>query len=593
VNSTALQIELISDFNLQTLANYLENGEALPAVSARVAPFGQVVPALLHSDSLDKGAFALVWTSPASVVPAFSDAVQSRPVREQDILAEVREFAQHIITAKDRFRSVLVCAWSLPRWHRGLGLLDLQKPLGLRNLLLKMNLELISALQNVPGVYILNPQDWIEAAGKNAHSPKSWYLSKTPYGVEVLKQAAVEIKAALRTISGEARKLIVVDLDDTLWGGVVGDVGWENLRLGGHDHTGEAFVDFQRALQALRNRGILLAIASKNDEAVALQALRQHPEMMLRPGDFAAWRINWKDKAANIIEIATELRLGLQSVVFLDDNPFERARVREALPEVLVPDWPNDKTLGASTLLQMDCFDTAQLTGEDQSRAGMYAAEQKRERQKTEMPTVEHWLRSLQTKVTVEELNASNRARVAQLFNKTNQMNLTTRRMSESELVQWADRENRKLFAFRVADRFGDSGLTGILTLEFDGGTAAMADFILSCRVMGRQVEETMLAVAVEYSRRAGRERLQARYIPTAKNKPCHEFWMKSGFNHDDAGRVFSWDAAREFPRPASVELVVAENSAENSAVSSAEQHAAQDNPTAAEVRLAAQTVSR
>jgi FkbH-like protein len=556
--NSALQLELISDFNLQTLANYLENGDALPAVSVKVAPFGQVVPTLLQAKGGETNAFAVVWTSPVAVIPAFADAVQSRPVREDAILAEVRQFAENVITAKDRFRSVLVCAWTLPRWQRGLGLLDLQKPAGLRNLLMKMNLELISALQHAPGVYILNPQDWIESAGKNAHSPKSWYLSKTPYGAEVLKQAAVEIKAALRTISGEARKLIVVDLDDTMWGGVVGDVGWENLRLGGHDHTGEAFVDFQRALKSLRNRGILLAIASKNDETVALQALSQHPEMLLRPEDFAGKRINWKDKAGNIIEIAAELRLGLQSVVFIDDNPVERARVREALPEVLVPDWPNDKTLAASTLLQLDCFDTAQITNEDQARAGMYAAERERDGLKTEMPTVEHWLQSLQTKVTVEELNPSNRARVAQLFNKTNQMNLTTRRMSESELVQWASADRHKVLAFRVADRFGDSGLTGILTLDFDGATATITDFILSCRVIGRQVEEAMLAVAVECARRAGSEQLLAKFIATAKNKPCHEFWMRSGFDRDDPGHTFTWKVGREYSRPSSVELSVA-----------------------------------
>ncbi len=557
---TPIQIELISDFNLQTLANYLENGESTPAVSVKVAPFGQVVPTLLQGREAAKSAFAFIWASPSAVVPAFSDALQAQPVNEAVILAEVRQFAQHIITAKDRFRSVLVCAWTLPRWQRGLGLLDLQRPSGLRNLLLKMNLELISALQDVAGVYMVNPQDWIEAAGKNAHSPKSWYLSKTPYGAEVLKQAATEVKAALRTISGEARKLIVVDLDDTMWGGVVGDVGWENLRLGGHDHIGEAFVDFQRALKALRNRGILLAIASKNDESVALQALAQHPEMIVRPEDFASRRINWKDKAANIVEIAAELRLGLQSVVFIDDNPVERARVRESLPEVLVPDWPNDKTLAASTLLQMDCFDTAQITNEDQARAGMYAAEQKRDGFKTEMPTVEHWLRSLQTKVTVEELNASNQARVAQLFNKTNQMNLTTRRMSESELVQWSRDSNRKLLAFRVADRFGDSGLTGILTLDIDGRDAKITDFILSCRVMGRQVEEMMLAVAVECARRAGSEKLLAEFIPTAKNKPCHEFWMRSGFDRDDSGYRFTWQTVREYFRPSSVELCVSAN---------------------------------
>jgi len=178
------------------------------------------------------------------------------------------------------------------------------------------------------------------------------------------------------------------------------------------------------------------------------------------------------------------------------------------------------------------------------------------------MPTVDAWLQSLQTKMEIEELNASNRARVAQLFNKTNQMNLTTRRMSESELVDWANHDNRKVLAFRVQDRLGDSGLTGILTLEFNGGIATIADYILSCRVMGRRVEETMLAIAAEYGARAGSEKLIAQFIPTAKNKPCHEFWMRSGFTHDDAGHVFTWDMAKPYARPATVELVFARDAA-------------------------------
>ncbi|HUA15087.1 MAG TPA: HAD-IIIC family phosphatase [Verrucomicrobiae bacterium] len=555
MNPKAIQVELISDFNLQTLGNYLENNEALPAVAARVAPFGRVVPWLLNQDAGDRSSFAVVWASPTGVIPAFADAVQGQAVHENDTLEQVRQFARHIVSAKTRFRSVLVCAWTLPGWQRGLGLLDLQNPAGLRNLLLKMNLELIAALQNQPGIFILDAHEWIESAGKNAYSPKLWYLSKTPYGGDVLKQAALGIKSALQAILGETRKLIVTDLDDTLWGGVVGDIGWENLRLGGHDHVGEAYIDLQRALKMLRNRGILLAIASKNDESVALEALRKHPEMVLRPEDFAAWRINWRDKAASIAEIAAELRLGPQSIVFLDDNPVERARVREAFPEVLVPDWPSDKTLGAMTLLQMTCFDSAQSTSEDRSRAEMYAAEQKREDLKAEVPGVDDWLRSLETKVVVEELNRSNQSRVAQLFNKTNQMNLATRRMSESEIAAWAGRDGRHLFAFRVSDRFGDSGLTGILTLDFEGDSLRIVDFILSCRVMGRQVEEAMLAVASEFCRQHKGQRLLARYIPTAKNKPCHEFWMRSGFEPNSSREVFTWNLNRKYPTPSAVEI--------------------------------------
>jgi len=553
VNGASILVDLISDFNLQTLGNYLENDEAEPQLSARVAPYGQAISTLLKPNGREQGSVAFVWTSPASVIPSFGEALQFRPVAEDAILAEVRQFAEYIVAAKERIRSVLVCTWTLPDWWRGHGLLDLQKPFGTRNLLLKMNLELVSALQDVAGVYILDPRDWMQSAGKNAHSPKLWYLSKMPYGAEVLKRAAQEIKSALRSIAGQARKLIVVDLDDTLWGGVVGDAGWENLRLGGHDHIGEAYADFQRTLKGFRNRGVLLAVASKNEESIALEALRLHPEMILRPEDFAGWRINWNDKAGNIAELAAELNLGLQSVVFIDDNPVERARVREALPEVLVPEWPADKTLFASTLSQMDCFDAPQLTNEDLSRAEMYVAEGRREGLKREVPRVEDWLASLRTKVVVEELNSSNVVRVTQLFNKTNQMNLSTRRLTQNELVQWAGGKSRKLFAFRVSDRFGDSGLTGIVTLELNGGTASMVDFILSCRVMGRKVEETMLAVAIEYCRRQQASRLIAEYVPTAKNKPCQEFWMRSGFAYDEAQRVFWWDLAQGYPAPSSV----------------------------------------
>src|SRR5437868_3522544 len=427
--------------------------------------------------------------------------MRSRVLAEQQINSEVRQFASYIPSAKERFRAVLLCAWTQPHWWRAHGLLDLQKPFGTRNLLLKMNLELVRALEDVPGVYILNSMDWIAMAGKNAYSPKLWYLSKNPYAPEVLKQAAAEIRAALRSIAGQARKLVVVDLDDTLWGGIVGDVGWENLRLGGHDYIGEAYADFQRALKALRNRGVLLAVASKNEESIALEAFRRHPEMILRPEDFSAWRINWNDKAANIAELAAELRLTLQSIVFIDDNPVERARVKEALPEVLVPDWPWDKTLFPSTLLEMNCFDTPQLTDEDVARASMYSAEREREAAKRGVSSVDDWLVSLQTTLTVDELNGSNIARVVQLLNKTNQMNLTTRRFLEDELVEWAADRNRRVFAFRVADRFGDSGIAGVLSVALKGNMAELSDFVLSCRVMGRKIENAMLAVAIQYCR--------------------------------------------------------------------------------------------
>ena len=246
--------------------------------------------------------------------------------------------------AASAYRSVFVPTWTQPSYERGLGLIDLREG-GVARALHAMNHRLFEKLAAAGNVYVLDAERWMARVGKNAQPPKSWYIGKVPFHAEVFAEAARDIHAALGALAGRARKLLVLDLDDTMWGGIVGDVGWENLRLGGHDGTGEAFVDFQRAVKGLTRRGIVLAVVSKNEEATALEAIRKHPEMVVREEDLVAWRINWNDKAQNILEIVKELNLGLQSVVFIDDNPVERARVREALPEVLVPEWPEDKHL--------------------------------------------------------------------------------------------------------------------------------------------------------------------------------------------------------------------------------------------------------
>jgi FkbH-like protein len=541
-----LKLHLISDFNLETLGHYLVNGDTSPQLSISVAPFGQVFPSLLETPHAGEADFALVWTLPEKIAPTFSDALNGVPVAEDRLLAEVHQFADCVLQSRKHFRAVFVVSWTLPLHQRGNGILSL-KGQGLRKLLLKMNLKLADELESADGIYLLDGQRWMEMVGKNAYSPKLWFLTKTPFHAEVFRRAACDVKAAISAVLGASKKLLIVDLDDTLWGGVVGDLGWQNLRLGGHDYLGEAYIEFQRALKSLRNRGILLAIASKNEESVALEALAKHPEMVVRPEDFVAYRINWNDKAANIAELVAELNLGLQSVVFIDDNPVERARVREALPEVCVPEWPDDKTLFASHLLELDCFDSAYLTAEDISRNQMYAAEKQRESSRKQISSAEEWLRLLETEITVDELRDTDRGRVVQLMNKTNQMNLSTRRVSERELQTWLQSDHRKLWAFRVKDKFGDSGLTGVLSIDIEGDTARITDFILSCRVMGRNVETTMVAFAARYCAGLGLEKLQADYLSTPKNKPCLKFWMSSGFSVNERGTQFTWKLSQPY----------------------------------------------
>jgi FkbH-like protein len=324
--------------------------------------------------------------------------------------------------------------------------------------------------------------------------------------------------------------------------------------------VGEAFVEFQHALRALTSRGILLGLASKNEEAVALEAIDRHPEMVLARDHFAGWRINWNDKAQNIADLAAELNLGLQSVVFIDDNPVERARVREALPEVYVPEWPLEKMHYTAALLRLRCFDAPALSDEDVRRAQMYVAERRRGEERARVGSVDSWLGTLGTGLAVEELHPANRQRVVQLLNKTNQMNLSTRRMTEPELAAWADAPGRTLWAFRVADRFGDAGLTGIASLEVEGGEARIVDFVLSCRVMGRQVEEAMVSLLVDEARARGARRVAARYLATPKNVPCLRFWTdRSGFERDAETETFTWDVERPYPFPGHIRRVAGE----------------------------------
>jgi len=550
---------LISDFNIDVFSAYLDNNEDLPAVNTNAAPFGQVLP-LLMQENLEYWQgnfdFTVIWTRPEAVINSFGNllAYKNPPIR--DMLNEVDQFASLLINICDKIQTVFVPTWTLPPYLRGFGMLDMKKDIGMTNALMQMNLRLSEKIDSSSNIYLLDVQKWISAAGNYAFNPRLWYRGKIAFGNHVYKEAAKDIKSALRGIQGHSKKLIILDLDNTLWGGVVGDLGWENIILGGHDPIGEAYVDFQAALKSLINRGVLLGIVSKNEEVTALEAIDNHPEMVLNLKDFAGWKINWQDKAQNIVDLVSDLNLGLQSVLFIDDNPVERARVQETLSEVLVPEWPADCMLYKSALLSLRCFDTPSISKEDMERTRMYVNEQQRNELRKNLSSVDEWLTSLEIKISVEELNDGNLQRATQLLNKTNQLNLATRRMTEKELIDWTKGDSRKLWTFRVSDKFGDSGLTGIISLEVKNDYCQIVDFILSCRVIGRKVEETMLFTAIQYSKRLGLKNIEALYIPTPKNNPCLEFWKKSGFQVSENGRSFTWDLEKEYELPHQVEVL-------------------------------------
>jgi FkbH-like protein len=544
----ARNVLVVSDFNAELLSRYISADRSLPKCVAASAPYGQIFQVLSDQTTQDRGRVALIWTRPEGVVAEFSRLLDGHKVSARQLDDDVDAFAEMIRNFARTCRHVFVASW-VPTYHdRGLGLLNWSNE-GTAYHLARMNARLSEALADVVDVFMLDSQRWIDASD-NPRDRKSWLMAKSPFTEKVFKAAAGDVKAALRTTLGLNRKLVLVDLDNTLWGGIVGDDGWENLRLGGHDHLGEAFSEFQHALLTLAKRGIAVGLVSKNDEAVALEAIRQHPEMILRASDLVGWRINWNDKAQNIVELVNELNLGLQSTVFIDDNPTERGRIREALPEVLVPDWPTDPAKYAEALRQLDCFDRLSITSEDRDRTQMYVADRERRDSQTVASSVDEWLTSLDVRVHASPVTAGNLKRIVQLMNKTNQLNMRTRRTSEKELLQWLEEgHNRQLLSVTVSDRFGDLGLTGIVSWEQVGSTIEIIDYVLSCRAMGRKIEQLMVHLAVQAASRAQCEQVIARFFPTAKNRPCLEFWENSGFANTGQN-VFVWNAADDYPKP-------------------------------------------
>lgn len=541
-------IRIVSDFNVGPLSGLLNNNLDDQQFKVVAAPYGQVYQSLTNSS---ESWIDIVWTSPERILPCFNKAYQFEEVVHDDILADVDDFVENLIRASET-RYIFFAAWHLTA-NIGYGMLDWKDGLGLSNLLAKCNIRLAEKISERSNIFMLPTHSWMEGL-LNPFSNKMWYATKVPYTSSVFENAAKNIAQYIDAINGKSRRLIVLDLDNTLWGGVVGENGWQGIRLGGHDHVGEAFKDFQLALKALSNKGIQLAISSKNDEAVAMEAINKHPEMILKRENFSGWRINWNDKAGNVLDLANEINLGLESIIFIDDNPAERSRISDALQGVLVPEWPKDPSMYVKALYSLGCFETPMISKEDRVRTVMYNSERNRKDIKYSVKNNDDWLKKLNTKITATNVNSSNIARVTQLFNKTNQLNLSTRRLAEQEIISWSDEKTRSMMAISVVDKFGDMGLVGIISVEAFGTKGRLVDFILSCRVMARQVEETLLHLAVSELENLGANIMEIVYVPTERNGPTLQVLENAGLEKVNPHK-FKVDIDLGYEKPKLVEL--------------------------------------
>jgi len=363
------------------------------------------------------------------------------------------------------------------------------------------------------------------------HAPAQWNMAKLPFSNSFIPLYAEHVSRILAALRGKSRRCLVLDLDNTLWGGVIGDDGLGGIQIAQGDPAGEAFLNLQRFALALRERGIVLAVCSKNDDEVARSPFRKHAEMILRENHFAVFQANWNDKATNIKAIAEELELGLESLVFLDDNPAERALVRKLLPQVAVPELPDDPALYVRALSAAGYFEAVSFSDEDVKRADFYQDNARRVALGKQAGDVEAYLASLKMEITFQPFDETGRARITQLINKSNQFNLTTRRYTEAEVAEVARNPECFTLQVRLSDAFGDNGMISVIICRRRNSTEWEIDtWLMSCRVLGRGVEKMVLRELIEHARRHGIRKLIGTYRPTDRNQLVEEHYSKLGF---------------------------------------------------------------
>ena len=443
-------------------------------------------------------------------------------------LAKIRDVWRHVRKHSD---GVLLQQAVLPLSPAILGNNEHRLCGSSRRLVALLN-ERLRPMADKEGVDIVGLDDYVAQDGLEAwHDRTYWFKAKqeiSPASAHVYGDLVMRLVAARQ---GRSFKCLVLDLDNTLWGGVVGDDGVEGIVLGQGSPMGEAFLAMQRYARDLASRGVILAVCSKNDEANALEPFARHPDMILKRADIACFMANWNDKAANLREIAARLQIGLDALVFVDDNPFERAIVRRELPMVAVPEMPEDPVLYVPCLANAGYFEAATLTPEDVARGRHYQDNAQREALKDSATDIEGYLRSLQMELHWGPFDALGLSRIHQLINKTNQFNLTTRRMNEAEVAALKDDPTAITLQVRLTDTFGDNGMIGIaigkITPDRD---VRIETWLMSCRVLGRGVEEAMMNLLAAEASRIGGRRLIGLYHPTAKNGMVRDHYAKLGF---------------------------------------------------------------
>lgn len=486
-----------------------------------------VILLLLHT----KDIFSELYSSPLSLIMNEEEALALAYERSTAIINYVEQFLK---TSDKSY--ILITTLSTPS-KTPLGSLTSNISSAYRGIVHSYNKHIIEFAKNNDRVFVIDTNSIILSIGeKDSYDYRMWYLARCIWSREFVRLLGKRIVQLWKAIRGEGKKCLVLDLDNTLWGGIIGEDGIGGIALGG-EGPGFAYKEFQQNVKVLKDRGILLAINSKNNYDDVKDVFEKHPEMILKESDFAAQRINWRDKVDNMKEIAEELNIGIDSFVFIDDNPVEREIIKRCLPDIVVPDFPPDISSLSEWFIEICCeyFNSVRITKEDIAKSEQYRVKKEIEKLKITICSKEEFLKSLEMTAVIRKLQKEHLHRIAQLTQKTNQFNLTTKRYTEADIEAIETGERGIVFSLQLIDKFTDNGIIGVVIYTRDDGNEKawwIDTLLLSCRVIGREIEKAFISYTAQVLKKEkGAEILYGEYIPTPKNKIVSTFYEEMGFS--------------------------------------------------------------
>jgi len=473
----------------------------------------------------------------------------SKKERKQFVDKKIDEIQKLIHIFDKKINSKLVINnFNIPTFSP-YGIVETKTDFGQHQMITELNRRLANLFLNSNSIFIYDFNNFVSKYGeKNIFDDKQFLFGDMKISLDYIPYFANDLLSYIIGYLGISKKCIVLDLDNTLWGGIVGEDGFSGIKLG-PEPPGNAYVEFQRVLLSLYQKGIILAINSKNNYEDAIKVIKEHPYMILREDHLASLRINWTDKISNMKEIANELNIGLDSIVFLDDDPVNREYMKINLPQVLTVDLPKDSSQYAEVIKSMNEFSVLNITQEDRQRGKMYTEQRKRKELEKSTPDLERFLKQLDLKISIKNANEFTIPRISQLTLKTNQFNLTTKRYQETDIKKFSQDQNYVVGCAQVEDKFGDNGITSAFIVRKENPKEWFIDtFLLSCRIMGREVEKGILGYILNKAKENGVERIKAQFIPSHKNKPIEDFLPKCGFQKEGDFWIYSMKSSFVIP---------------------------------------------